>query len=95
MTQTDLIKGLFPLKGKVTKAILKEANVRDIHNCIGAVTLRKALGEHLFITTDIQWGDYYGILKVDGQWVRITTEGRIAMMDIKKSTEVTFILRQD
>lgn len=95
-TLAEIYAGYFPIKRNVTKTILKKAVIVDPKNCIGALTLKAALGEKLKLTdllSESIWGDRYGTFEfTDGSTLNITTEGRMGMMDIKTPTTVTFIV---
>jgi len=82
------LENIFPLKGRVTWEILMSSQRMSVRGCVGAVTLRTALGE--FANGRIvRWGNQDGVVDDDA----ITTLEEVEMMNITEPTEVTFILK--
>ncbi len=90
---------LFPITRNVTKTIITKAqgHLYDGARCIGALTLKAALGANFKDKDLIQegiWGASYGELKfVDGTRLTITTEEKLDMMEITTPTKVTLIIQ--
>lgn len=87
------IKALFPLKGKLTKTILRTSKISDSQRCNGALTLKKALGEieGLYVS----WGDTEtNSTEFKGEIIRIGTEENLDFMEATEPQEVTFLLIQ-
>lgn len=87
------MKHLFPLKGKITQDIIDNSNINDGNTCIGANTLRAALGDHLNLGSFLCWGAIDGnILTSSGEILDIDTEGSINFMQVTEPRDVTFII---
>lgn len=90
----EQFKLLFPLKGEITQEIIDSANIFDIANCIGALTLKSALGENLqLVESKSLWGSYTGFINlVDETKVSIGTIENTNFMNVTKPQLVTFII---
>ena len=89
----EQIKALFPLKAKVTKEIIEEAQILNSRKCIEALTLKSVLPEKL--KSLASWGTVNTantFLKYD---LTVTTIERVNMMTIKEPCTVTFILENE
>lgn len=91
------IKALFPLKFKVTNKIIEWSNREDIHNCIGANSLKEALGiTERNTTVKISWGRTDGNVELkskDGKssiTLYVSNKDKVDMMKIEKPRTVTF-----
>lgn len=84
---------VFPLKGFITQDIIDKSVLMDTTNCIGANTLKEALGENINLFDYIGWAIHSGAnsSKERGS-VRITTVEGIDLMEVKRPQEVTFII---
>lgn len=107
MSTTDF-ESLFPLKGEITPAILQKADRRDTKRCVGARTLRAALGEQFAtyfsgkggaeVLHDPEadyfgWGAYCGNVRTrQGGEYLIGTEEGLQMMEVTEPQAVTFII---
>lgn len=94
MTHLKQYKALFPLKGEITQEIINTANTFDYGNCIGALTLKAALGVDIELVDSVIsiWGSRNGIQRIEGIPVAVTTIGGINMMRVTEPQSVTFIL---
>jgi hypothetical protein len=100
MTKEEL-KDLFPLYGNITQEIIDSAKIYNSQRCIGALSLRSALGhyteKHNFT---MSCGGYSGnlILNLNDEnsdiYVRLTTEEKVNMMKITEPQLVTFIIKE-
>lgn len=96
-TKADKFKALFPLKGNITKTILKTADRDDIEKCVGALTLKAALKKNINLLNYKQcyWGVIDGTNTAGNERFVIGTEGKIDMMRVRKPQKVTFILKTE
>jgi hypothetical protein len=86
------IQSLFPLKAEITQEIIDRSNVKDLYNCIGANTLRKALTT-LGVYEHIGWMNLSGAIKLsEKQSLPISTKEEVRMVSVKKPQTVTFII---
>lgn len=60
MTEIEKLEKLFPLKVEVTQKIIDKADVEDMFNCIGALSLRSLFKK--FPEKDIFWGRMDGYI---------------------------------
>lgn len=95
MKRQDLLNK-FPLEFEITQDIINNADVYDIDNCIGALSLKKALGfEHVTWAADtgsLHYNDKENSLCfVD----TISTEEGINMMEVTEPQKVTFIVQNN
>lgn len=81
------ISTLFPLKFTITQEIIDMSSPLNAYTCIGANSLRIALGDFAN-GRNIMWGNTLGSL--DELWM--TTEENIAMPLLKSPVQVTFIV---
>lgn len=106
MKKTDVLhfKSLFPLNGIVTQDIIDTADIDDIHNCIGAKTLKLALPKkfHKYIV----WGSSFSFINLGDKrftfnddenftWVQslnADTETPLNLIDVTEPIEVNFVL---
>ena len=82
------VEALFPLEAWITPAIIEVADVNNATECIGALTLRSALGLSLVVG----WVTYSGVIFTDDAPVDVTTYERINMMKVTEPQKVTFVL---
>lgn len=95
-TKADKFRALFPLKGNITKDILKTADRDSIRKCVGALTLKAALKKNIkLMDYEIGWGDKEGANLAGGESFDITTKENISMMNVRKPRKVTFILKTE
>jgi len=92
-----MIDSIFPLKGQVTRKIIIDAHVFNPLSCIGALTLKAALGDNVNLFKLLVWGSdisYNSLLDGTSVIIRSKTESgdSICMMNIKKPTTVYFHL---
>lgn len=97
-TKQKKFKALFPLKTKITKEtideVLKNGNLWSTGKCIGALTLKKALGKNVSLLdnpNDI-WGLSNGTMSVGGVDITLTTKSGKNMIDVRTPRQCTFIL---
>lgn len=86
-------KNIFPLQGYITQEIINKANIYDVCSCIGALTLKEALGDNIRFFEKISWGNSSGNNTFNGKPVSITTEEDIYFMGVTTPQKVTFILK--
>jgi hypothetical protein len=89
------IRALFPLKGKITKEIIEKSDVKSIFKCIGANTLRAALGDNINLLLEgkpISWGRTTGSVHFDDFSIAIGNEGDIDLMEVRNELEVVFTI---
>lgn len=92
------LKSLFPLKVKITKKILKKADLHSNTRCIGARALRKALGKNFKDNMSLLWSTDNGYIKVFDKkksifhTVIITTPLREDLTGIFKPKKIKFII---
>ena len=91
----------FPIKFTVTEEIIKAANIFNATNCIGALSLKAALGKNSDLCNS--WCSGYGHLRWDNRlgdlagtevWSVNDKGESINMMEITHSREVIFTLEQ-
>lgn len=92
------VLALFPLKGKVTLEIIEKAVLMDGGNCIGALTLKEALGVNNDGRNLISWMSVNGGIMAenidrDFHYCVLTTEEEVRMMQVVEPMEVTFIIK--
>jgi hypothetical protein len=90
------IGALFPIKVKVTKEMIDEANVNNIYNCIGAKALKAAIPNIAKNKRfEIIWGTSNGyVLLADSDKIvglEIENKEGINLMRIKKPKTITLI----
>ena len=90
---------LFPLKVKVSQSIINKANTSDTKNCIGALSLQKALGKKgllLLENGNASWGAENGYQRIKGtkKDTRLFSYNEkniiVDMMGVTEPFEVTF-----
>lgn len=83
---------LFPLEAEITQDIIDQADITYLRKCIGALTLKKILKDHIpeYLLDTIFWYDTLGGIFEIG--VDITTSTKIEMMEVREPTKVTFII---
>lgn len=90
------LKSIFPLEVIVTKEIIVNSDVQDVHNCIGTNTLKKALKENGFELdySNISWGCCDGHIERKRDTIRIMSfldkefKKDVDMMEIIEPTKV-------
>ena len=100
MENLEKFKALFPLEVEVTQEIIDSGttNIGSPSDCIGALALRKGLGEKgLSLLNRIRWGTRSGVVKnLNYQLSFISScdeNGKsISMMKITERCKVTFKL---
>ena|SRR5688572_1691033 len=89
----EQFKVLFPLEGQVTQDILSNARLLNPWECIGALTLKAALGEEVVSKIqDISWRNWDGCVRLGNDYINIGTQENIPVIDIKQPQELTFII---
>ena len=85
---------LFPLKAEITKNIIDEADIDNVKNCIGALTLKSMIPNIEEITKYWGWGTTQGTQKLlDGSYITLTTTKNIDMMGVKRPRKAVFIIK--
>lgn len=90
---------MFPLKGIITEEIIAKADVRNIHACIGALTLQAAFNRS-GINGIGRWAAYTSCssaiegVEIAKHGYEITTEEHIDFMQVTHPQEVMFILKK-
>ncbi len=92
MTHAGFV-ALFPIKAEVTQEIINQSDPFDTKTCVGALTLKRAVPD-IIKTNYWGWGDLEGTVIIDGKSVIIGTEEGQYMMEIRKPTSVTFIVKR-
>jgi uncharacterized protein (DUF1919 family) len=95
MTVNEKFRSLFPLKGMITQEIIDNSDRYCSNNCVGALTLKAALGENFeLICVNVGlWIDVTGyVLTKDNYTTRLKTLEEIPMMKVLEPQEVTFVL---
>lgn len=92
MTNTQ-IEALFPLKGKLTKEILRKAKKWNPEECAGALTLRAAIGDKYPKEEYLAWGTTWGEMGTYNTGIDVTTEENYDFFNADTEREVTFILK--
>lgn len=91
------IKSLFPLAVEIDQEIIDKADIVNVSECIGALTLRKALGDKLLKDMSANWYNRSGRIQVKKSYmcksfsVIINTQENIDMMEVKKPESVILI----
>jgi hypothetical protein len=87
------LKDLFPRKFFITEEIIKKANLSNVSNCIGALSLKESLKNVPEIDQEeLSWGSYSGSNTILGCNVWVGTQEGINLMNVTEPQEITFII---
>ena len=96
MSTSNKYLSLFPMEVEVTEEMIEEGtkHLEDCRKCIGALTLRKGLGDNIsLLSDDLTWGTY-GSYNMSGSMLIVISshdsDGKeVNMMEVTEPCTIT------